>query len=61
MKNHTLEKRSELSFIALHQKTISRNSFKELLKSLTLWVLEETRETWTMFSKLTALVDSEKF
>ena len=34
----------------------------ELLKSLlTLWVLEETRQTWTMFSELKALVDSEKF
>ena len=33
----------------------------ELLKSLlTLWVLEETRQTWTMFSKLKAWVESEK-
>ena len=32
-----------------------------LLKSLlTLWVLEETRQTWSIFSKLKALVDSEK-
>ena len=33
----------------------------ELLKSLfTLWVLEETRQTWTLFSELKALVDSGK-
>ena len=60
--SNTLEKHSELSFIALHQKRVTRNSFTELLKSLlTLWVLEETRQTSTMFSVLKALVDSEKF
>ena len=57
---------SELSFIALYQNTITRNSesasFTGLLKSLVaLWVLEETRQTWPMFSKLKALVDSERF
>ena len=60
--SNTLEKHSELSLIALHQKMITRNSFTELLKSLlTLWVLEETRQTWTMFSELKTLVESEKF
>ena len=48
---------SELSFIALYQKTITRNSesasLTGLLKSLlALWVLEETRQTWHMFSEL---------
>ena len=57
---------SELSFIALYQKTITRNSesasFTGLLKSLlALWVMEETRQTWPMFSELKALVDSERF
>ena len=57
---------SELSFIALYQKTITRNSesasFTGLLKSLlALWVLEETRQTWPMFSELKALVHSERF
>ena len=57
---------SELSFIALHQKTITRNSesasFTGLPKSLlALWVLEETRQTWPMFSELKALIDSERF
>ena len=57
---------SELSFIALYQKTITRNSesasFTGLLKSLlTLWVLKETRQTWPMFSESQALIDSEKF
>ena len=62
--SHTLEKNSELSFVALYQKTINWNSesFTELLKSsLTLWVLEETRHSWTRFSELKALADSEKF
>ena len=37
-------------------------AFTELLKYLlTLWVFEEIRQIWTMFSKLKALVDSEKF
>ena len=67
-KNHILEKNpsSELSLIALYQNTITRNSestsFTGLLKSLVaLWVLEETRHTWPMFSELKALVDSERF
>ena len=52
---------SELSFIALYQKTITRNSesasFTGLLKSLlALWVLEETRQTWPMFSGSKALI-----
>ena len=60
--SNTLEKHSELSFIALHQKMITRNSFTELLKSiLTLWVLEETKQTSTIYSELKALVDSGKF
>ena len=47
---------SELSFIALYQKTITRNSesasFTGLLKSLlALWVLEETRQIWPKFSE----------
>ena len=57
---------SELSFIALYQNTITRNSesasFTGLVKSLVvLWVVEETRQTWPMFSELKALVDSERF
>ena len=37
-------------------------SFTRLLKSLLVpWVLEETRQTWPMFSELKALVDSERF
>ena len=57
---------SELSFIALYQKVIPRNSESAsatgLLKSLLiLWVLEETRQTWPMFAELKALVDSERF
>ena len=57
---------SELSFIVLYQRTITRNSesasFMGLLKSLlVLWVLEETRQTWPMFSELKALIDSEGF
>ena len=57
---------SELSFIALYQKTITRNSespsFKGLLKSLlALLVMEETRQTWPMLSDLKAVVDSERF
>ena len=57
---------SELSFIVLYQKTITRNSesasFMGLLKSLlVLWVLEETRQTWPMSSELKALIDSERF
>ena len=28
---------------------------------MALWVLEETRQTWPMFSELKALVDSERF
>ena len=48
------------------QKTVTQNlesaSFMELVKSLlALWVLEETRQTWPMFSELKALVDSERF
>ena len=36
--------------------------FTGLLKSLlALWVLEETRQTWPMFSELRAVVDSERF
>ena len=55
----------ELSFIALYQKTITRNSesvsFTGLLKSLlALWVLEETRQTWPMFSESKALIHSER-
>ena len=67
-KNHTLEKNSEFRVIVYCpiQKMITRNSesasFTELLKSLlALWVLEETRQTWPMFSELKALVDSERF
>ena len=67
-KNHTLEKNSEFRVIVYCpiQKMITRNSesasFTELLKSLlVLWVLEETRQTWPMFSELKALVDSERF
>ena len=61
-----MEKKSELSFIALYQKTITRNtesaSFTGLLKSLlAMWVIEETRQTWPMFSELKALADSERF
>ena len=57
---------SELSFIALYQKTITRNSesasFTGLLKSLlALWVLEETRQTWPMFSESKTLIHSERF
>ena len=57
---------SELSFIALYQKTITRNSesasFTGLLKSLlALCVLEETRQTWPMFSESKALIHSERF
>ena len=57
---------SELSFVALYQKTITRNSesasFTGFLKSLlALWVLEETRQTWRMFSESKALIDSERF
>ena len=53
-KNHT--------FIALYQKNDNSESasFTGLLKSLLdLWVLEETRQTWLMFSELKALVDSD--
>ena len=47
-------------------KTITWNSesasFTELIKSLLKsWVLKETRQTWTMFSELKALLDSEEF
>ena len=58
---------SELSFIALYQKTITRNSesasFTGLLKSLlALWILEETRQTWPMISESKALmIHSERF
>ena len=57
---------SELLFIALYQKTVSRNSdsasFMGLLKSLlALWVLDETKQTWPMFSELKALIHSERF
>ena len=57
---------SELSFIALYQRTITRNlesaSFTGLLKSLlALWVLEEIRQTWPMFFEVKVLVDSERF
>ena len=57
---------SELSFIALYQKTITRNSesasFTGLLKPLlALWVLEETRQTWPMFFESKALIHSERF
>ena len=57
---------SELSFIALYQKTITRNSestsFTGLLKSLlALCILEETRQTWRMVSESKALIHSERF
>ena len=62
-KNHTLGNIPSYRLLPCTKKTIGRNSFTELLKSLlTLWVLEETREMWTLFSELKALVvDSEKF
>ena len=67
-KHHTLEKNSEFRVIVYCTipKTITRNSesasFTGLLKSLlALWVLEEIRQTWPMFSELKALIDSERF
>ena len=56
----------ESSFSAPYQKNLSRNSksasFTELLTSLMdLQVLEETKQTWTMFSESKALDDSVKF
>ena len=47
------------------KRTITGNlesaSFTKLLKSLLTLGLKGTRQTWTMFSELKALVDSEKF
>ena len=67
-KSYFGEKFRVLSYCLLPytNKPITQNSvsviFYGITKSLlTLWDLEETRKTWTMFSKLKALVDSEKF
>ena len=63
-KNHTLEKKSEFRVIVYCSTPKSDNSelgkciFYEI--ALTLG-FEKTGQTWTMFSELKALVDSEKF
>ena len=68
----SLEKNSEFRVIVYCPVLKNDNSelgksttFTELLKYLLtlcrLWLLEETRQTWTMFSKLKVLIDSEKF
>ena len=63
-KNHTLEKKSEFRVIVYCPTPKSDNSklgkcvFYEF--ALTLG-FEKTGQTWTMFSELKALVDSEKF
>ena len=60
-KNHALEKNSEFRVTVYCPTPKSDNSesasFTGLLKFLlALWVLEETRQTWPMFSELKALV-----
>ena len=65
-KNHILEKNSQFRVIVYcpipKYDNSESASFTGLVKSLVvLWVVEETRQTWPMFSELKALVDSERF
>ena len=65
-KNHTLEKNSDFRVIVYclipENDNSESASFTVLLKSLlALWVLEETRQTWPIFSELKVLVGSERF